>query len=546
MSTVSPSVSCFRPCRTLHGNRRDQAPLARLLREARATPSSPPPRCIYDDPNLLFVNAGMVPFKPYFLGQETPLYDRATSVQKCVRTGDIEEVGKTSRHGTFFQMNGNFSFGDYFKEGPITLAWELLTTSQAEGGYGLDADKLWPTVYEDDDEAFAIWVQARPASPPSGSCGAGWPTTTGRWASPAPCGPCSEIYYDRGPEYGREGGPAVDEDRYLEVWNLVFMQNISAVRAKDDFDISGTCCPRTSTPAWAWSGWRPAAGRRQPLRDRRGLPGHGQGGRADRQALRRHSGQPRGPATPTTSGCGSSPTTCAPRSCSSVTASPPATRAAAMSCAGCCAARCARCACSATRTRALPELLPVSMERMSKSYPELRTDFDRIARSRMPRRRPSGAPSPPGTTILDTAVARTQERAGWTTLAGRRPSRCTTPTASPSTSPWRWPPSRAWRSTEDGFPRLMQRAARPRQGRRQGQEVGARRTPGLPRDSPTHSALPSTSPATTRSSRGAASRGILRDGAAVAIGRHAGEQIELVLDRTPSTPRAAANWPTRA
>ena len=117
-------------------------------------PSAP---LIHDDPNLLFVNAGMVPFKPYFLGQQTPLWDRATSVQKCVRTGDIDEVGKTSRHGTFFQMNGNFSFGDYFKEGAITLAWELITTSQSEGGYGLDAEKIWPTVYEDDDEAFAIW-----------------------------------------------------------------------------------------------------------------------------------------------------------------------------------------------------------------------------------------------------------------------------------------------------------------------------------------------------------------------------------------------------
>ena len=119
-------------------------------------PSAP---LIHDDPNLLFVNAGMVPFKPYFSGQETPPWERATSVQKCVRTGDIEEVGKTSRHGTFFQMNGNFSFGDYFKKDAIRFAWQLLTTSQDDGGYGLDPDRLWATVYEDDDEAERLWAE---------------------------------------------------------------------------------------------------------------------------------------------------------------------------------------------------------------------------------------------------------------------------------------------------------------------------------------------------------------------------------------------------
>src|SRR5688572_15149167 len=111
---------------------------------------------LLDDPNLLFVNAGMVPFKPYFLGQETPPYPRAVSVQKCVRTLDIEEVGKTTRHGTFFQMNGNFSFGDYFKEGAIELAWELVTKSQADGGYGFPEDRLYASVYQDDDEALHL------------------------------------------------------------------------------------------------------------------------------------------------------------------------------------------------------------------------------------------------------------------------------------------------------------------------------------------------------------------------------------------------------
>ncbi len=199
-------------------------------------PSAP---LIHDDPNLLFVNAGMVPFKPYFLGQESPTWDRATSVQKCVRTGDIEEVGKTSRHGTFFQMNGNFSFGDYFKEGAISLAWELVTTPQSQGGYGLDADLIWPTVYEDDDEAYAIWRDTI-GVPEARITRRGKLDNYWHMGVPGPGGPCSEIYLDRGPEYGPEGGPAVDEDRYLEFWNLVFMQEeLSAVRAKDDFDISG-------------------------------------------------------------------------------------------------------------------------------------------------------------------------------------------------------------------------------------------------------------------------------------------------------------------
>src|SRR6188768_352665 len=117
-------------------------------------PSAP---LVHDDPNLLFVNAGMVPFKPYFLGQETPPYLRATSVQKCCRTLDVEEVGKTTRHGTFFQMNGNFSFGDYFKEGAIELAWRLVTGSQSEGLLGFDPDSVWVTVLEGDDEAHQLW-----------------------------------------------------------------------------------------------------------------------------------------------------------------------------------------------------------------------------------------------------------------------------------------------------------------------------------------------------------------------------------------------------
>jgi alanyl-tRNA synthetase len=194
---------------------------------------------IADDPNLLLVNAGMVPFKPYFLGEVTPPFKRATSVQKCVRTLDIDEVGKTTRHASFFQMCGNFSFGDYFKEGAIALAWELLTRPISDGGYGFSEEKLWVTVYLDDDEAADIWhkkigvprerIQRRDMADNFWSMGV-----------PGPCGPCSEIYFDRGPEYGVDGGPIADENRYLEIWNLVFMQNErGAGGGKDGYPILG-------------------------------------------------------------------------------------------------------------------------------------------------------------------------------------------------------------------------------------------------------------------------------------------------------------------
>ena len=201
--------------------------------------SVPSASLILDDPTLLFVNAGMVPFKPYFLGQETPPFERAVSVQKCVRTLDIEEVGKTTRHGTFFQMCGNFSFGDYFKKGAIEHAWSLITGPQSEGGYGFDGDRIWVTVLAGDQETIGYWQEI---------AGLPWERIQERglldnyWhmGVPGPGGPCSEIYYDRGPAYGPDGGPVVDEDRFLEIWNLVFMQeSLSEVRRKDDFDISG-------------------------------------------------------------------------------------------------------------------------------------------------------------------------------------------------------------------------------------------------------------------------------------------------------------------
>jgi alanyl-tRNA synthetase len=203
---------------------------------------------LLDDPNLLFVNAGMVPFKPYFLGQETPPYPRATSVQKCVRTPDIEDVGKTTRHGTFFEMCGNFSFGDYFKEGAIELAWDLVTKPLADGGWGLDEAHLYPSILDGDDEALALWRKVT-GLPEERILRLGRKENYWSMGIPGPGGPCSEILYDRGAAYGPDFDPATLgpdmpvalEDRLLEIWNLVFMQDeLSAVRSKEDFDIAGS------------------------------------------------------------------------------------------------------------------------------------------------------------------------------------------------------------------------------------------------------------------------------------------------------------------
>ena len=182
----------------------------------RRVPSSsliPPP-----ESGLLLTNAGMNQFIPYFLGQAEPPWLRTASSQKCFRANDIENVGHTARHLTFFEMLGNFSFGDYFKAEAARFAFDLVT-----GGYGIDADRLWITVFETDDEAADIWVD-QVGIPPDRIVRRGREDNYWWTHAAGPAGPCSEIYVDRGPAYGPDGGPAVDEERFMEIWNLVFMQ----------------------------------------------------------------------------------------------------------------------------------------------------------------------------------------------------------------------------------------------------------------------------------------------------------------------------------
>ncbi len=364
---------------------------------------------LYDDPNLLFVNAGMVPFKPYFLGQETPPYSRATSVQKCVRTQDIEEVGKTSRHGTFFQMNGNFSFGDYFKEDAIRYAWELITSPQSAGGYGMDGERLWATVYEDDDEAIALWLELTDI-PAQRLVRRGKQDNYWHMGVPGPGGPCSEIYYDRGREYGPDGGPEVDEDRFLEFWNLVFMQyELSEVRAKADFDIArelphknidtGAGLERMASILQGVDNMYeidevyPVLGRAAEL------AGKDYGTRSGRDSATSHPDDVRlrvvadhvrsslmligDGVTPGNEGRGYV------------------------------LRRMLRRAVRAMRLLGvndpvLPDLLPVSLERMSQSYPELRRDFGRISAVAYEEEDAFRRTLTAGITILDTAVARTK------------------------------------------------------------------------------------------------------------------------------------------
>jgi alanyl-tRNA synthetase len=195
-------------------------------REHTVVPSA---SLIPHDPTVMFTVAGMVPFKPYFVGDEAPPYLRAVSSQKCARAGgkhnDLDDVGRTKRHLVFFEMLGNFSFGDYFKREIIPWSWELVTADPSSGGWGFDGDRLWITVHESDDEAEQIWHE-QVGVPLERIQRLGDKDNFWQMGDTGPCGPCSEIHIDRGPAFGPEGGPLHDPhgDRFMEFWNLVFMQ----------------------------------------------------------------------------------------------------------------------------------------------------------------------------------------------------------------------------------------------------------------------------------------------------------------------------------
>ncbi len=374
---------------------------------------------IADDPNLLFVNAGMVPFKPYFLGQLPPPYPRATSVQKCVRTLDIDEVGKTTRHLSFFQMNGNFSFGDYFKQRAVELAWDLVTKPVADGGYGLDPERLWATVYLDDDEAAGIWRDTI-GLPTSRVVRLGKAANFWSMGVPGPCGPCSEILFDRGPEFGPEYDPERDDepdgDRYLEFWNLVFMQyERGPGTGKDDFEILGDLPAKSIDTGMGLERMAqllqgvenlyeidevfPVLERAAALAGKRYGQGSDEDSHADDVRLRVVADHVRTAlmliadgVTPSNEGRGYV------------------------------LRRILRRAVRAMRLlgyegRSFPELFPVAGDAMSASYPEVASDFDRISSYAYAEEEAFAATLRSGTTILDTAVRETKS-AGRSVLGG--------------------------------------------------------------------------------------------------------------------------------
>lgn len=502
--------------------------------EERGHKVVPSASLIADDPTLLLVPAGMVPFKPYFLGEVKPPAPRATSVQKCVRTPDIEEVGKTTRHGTFFQMCGNFSFGDYFKEGAIKYAWELLTSSVADGGYGLDPEKLWITVYLDDDEAERIWHEVV-GVPKERIQRLGKKDNFWSMGVPGPCGPCSEINYDRGPEFGVEGGPAVNDERYVEIWNLVFMQYERGVGiGKEDFEIlgdlpsqnidTGLGLERLAMILQGVQNMYETDTLRVVMDKATELTGVQYGDKHDTDvSMRVVADHMRTSVMLIGDG---------------VT---PATRAVATSCAASCAAPSCMRLMGATGP-VVKDLVDVVIDTMGQQYPELITDRKRIETVALAEEAAFLKALKGGTNILDTAVTETKA-AGGTVLAGDKAFLLHDTWGFPIDLTLEMAAEQGLSVDEDGFRRLMkeqrERAKADAQAKKTGHaNVGAYREIADAAGATDFIGYTSTEGESTIV-------GLLVNGVSSPAASE-GDEVEVVLDRTPSTPRAAARSATPA
>ncbi|GAB49603.1 alanine--tRNA ligase [Mobilicoccus pelagius] len=491
-------------------------------------PSAP---LLYDDPNLLFVNAGMVPFKPYFLGQETPPYHRATSVQKCVRTGDIEEVGKTTRHGTFFQMNGNFSFGDYFKKDAIAFAWEFVTGRQQDGFLGFDPEKVWVTILgpghhpdypNGDEEALQYWLDA--GIPRERIQGRSLKDNYWHMGVEGPGGPCSEIYIDRGREYGADGGPEADEDRFLEIWNLVFQtEEITDVKAKDDFKVVG---PLPSQNIDTGMGLERVAYLLQgvdnlyeidevyPVIERaEEITGRRYGANvSDDVRFRVVADHVRSSlmligdgVTPGNEGRGYVLRRLLRRAVRSMRL-------------------------LGVQDACLPELLPVSKDRMKKSYPELQRDWERISAIAYAEEEAFARTLSAGTTILDTAVSRTRAKGG-SRLAGEEAFRLHDTYGFPIDLTLEMAAEQGLAVDEEGFRRLMTE-----QRTRAKADAKAKKTGHVDTHLYREIADSLGTPVDFLGYEGVAGEGRVAGllvGGASGTRAKAGDEIELVLDQTP-------------
>ncbi|MCW2846273.1 MAG: alanyl-tRNA synthetase [Marmoricola sp.] len=490
--------------------------------EAAGHQAVPSASLLVPDPNLLFVNAGMVPFKPYFLGQETPPFNRAVSVQKCVRTPDIEDVGKTTRHGTFFEMCGNFSFGDYFKQGAIEFAWDLVTKPLADGGWGLEESRLYPSVYEDDPEAVALWKQVT-GLPDERIIRLGKSENYWSMGVPGPGGPCSEILYDRGPAYGADGDFSA-EDRYLEIWNLVFMQDeLSAVRSKEDFDISGKL-PKQNIDTgmglervafllqdkpnmYEIDVMFPVIAKAEELTGRRygANPQDDVRFRVVADHIRSSMMLIGDGVTPGNEGRGYVLRRLLRRAIRSMRL-------------------------LGTEDKVLPELMPVSRDKMAETYTDLVRDWGRISTVAFAEEDAFRSTLRSGTTIFDTAAA-DLKKSGSTTLSGDRAFALHDTYGFPIDLTLEMAAEQGLSVDEEGFRRLMGE-------QRQRAKADAKAKKGQHRDATAYRSVVDAmgAPVSFTGYERVVDEGTVRgivtpDGAVAAAG--AGDEIELVLDRTP-------------